>query len=228
MTHAFDTGLNAPLRTIILTGVVDILSSLTIANGLYLASVAPFGAVVRSWTDIDGVEMLARTLEGMAPAMMVSLGARGSRSSGAGRAHGAIDEIEILVYHVSNNARDLVLGRHTADAQSATDLTADPGLHVMLEHADELLVGARIGDNPMIKEIRRDREDELLTRENLTVWLQTYQIGVTHSTNPYRGVTTILQSIRTRLIQENGEVNLPAAKTKPTTIDTYKDDLPHP
>jgi hypothetical protein len=223
--HAFDSKLAAPQRTLILNGVVSLLASLKLPTG-YLASVVPFGAVIRSYTDADGIKMLYEALLGQTPAIAVALGNRSSKPAGSGFHH--VAEIDLLLYFASNNMRDLAKGRLLIDDSGTAANTADPGLHVMMEHAEELVIGKRCGVSNTIKQIRPDREEELATLDDMTIWLQTYQVTVARSINEHRSVTQILDSIRFRTTQEDGEVKLPAAKTKETTVDVYRDDLPPP
>jgi hypothetical protein len=225
MAHAFDTALASPQRTIILNGAITLLSGLKIANGGYLANVVPFGAVVRSYTDEDGVNMLYEALVGQTPAIAVALGTRSTKPAGAG-GFNWLGEIELFLYFASNNMRDLATGRMLIDPVGTASDTADPGLHVIMEHAEELVIGQRLGASNTIKQIRPDREEELATRDDLTLWLQTYQITTTRSIKEWRTVTQLLESIRWRTTQEDGEAELPNAATKETTIDAYRDDLP--
>jgi hypothetical protein len=224
VAHVFDTNLAAPQRTLVMDGVVRLLAGLLIANGGYLANVVPFGAVVRSWTDVDGVELLRKSLLGQTPAIAVALGGRSSKPKGTG---GFVNEaeLELLVYFASNNMGDLAIGRQMIDAAGVLANTNDPGLHVMLEHAEELIVGQRCGASTTIKQVRADREEELHTSDDLTLWLQTYQITLVRTINQYRDVTQLLTSLRFRTIQEVGEVNLPNAPTKGSTIDANRDGL---
>lgn len=227
--HVFDTALAKPIRTIVMEGAIAALTPLLKTEGGYLHAVLPYGGVVRSWTDVDGCELLYKTLEGQAPAIAVALGGRDDKPAGVG-GYGMLGELEVLIYHVSDHARDLVSGRQIIDDVGVSSVNEDPGLHIIMEHARELLVGQRFGvagvPNAQIKQVRPEREDELLTRENLTVWLQTYRLTISQSVKQYRDATQLLDSIRVRTTQEDGEATLPSAATKPTTIDAYTDDLP--
>lgn len=227
MAHVFDTALAAPQRTLVRNGVITLLSGLLVANGGYLASVVPFGAVVRSYTDGDGIAMLYKALSGQAPAIAVALGTRSSKPAGAG-GFNWLCELELFLYFASNNMRDLADGRMGIDATGAASDAADPGLDVMMEHAEELVVGQRCGASDTIKQVRPDREEELSTGDELTIWLQTYNITLTRTIKEWRGVSQLLESIRWRTTQEDGETELPIAPTKETTIDVYSDDLTTP
>lgn len=223
MAHSFDTALAAPQRTTIINGVVALLQPLLIANGGYLAVVAPFGAVVRSYTDEAGVGMLKEALSGQTPAIGVALGSRTKGQPIGNGGFSSTSKIELLLYFASNNMRDLATGRLLTDAAGAAANNADPGLHVMMEHAEELVVGQRAGAgaNTTIKQVAFEREEELATLDEMTIWLQTYELMVTRNINRDRGVTELLKEIHWRTTQEAGEAHLPNAPTKPTTIDAY-------
>jgi hypothetical protein len=230
--RTFDTGLQLPQRTTIRRGAIALLSGLLRANGGYLGCVVPFGAVVRSHTDIEGLgnglDALEKATLGRTPAVAVALGERMSKPAGIG-AHGHQSELELLVYFVNDNKRDAVDGRHEIDPVAAASDIADPGLDVMMEHVEELLVGQKCGVGATIKHVRPDREDELLSRPELTVWLQTYKLTLTRSIDKYRTVEQLLESIRTRVAFEDTEVKLTtpphAPAALPSTIDVHDDDL---
>lgn len=226
MPHAFDTGLAAPIRTLLLDGVTTLLGGLKRANGGYLANVIPYAGVVRSYLDGPGIEELYNALSGQAPSIAVTVGDTQSKPQGASEFK-ATEETELLLYFVSNNMRSLTLGRASIDAAGAASNLADPGLNVMLAHAKELVIGQRAGiTHDAVKTIRPDREEELTTRHDLSIWMQTFRITTSLSINPNRGVTQILDSLRVRVTQENDEVKLPNAATKGSTLDAYRDDLP--
>lgn len=215
MAHAFDTSLAAPQRTVILDGALALLDRLLIANGGYLASVAPFGAVVRSATDEVGVTMLKTALQGQLPAVAVALGTRTTKPAGTG-GFTYTSDIELLVYFASNNLRDPARGRLAIDAVGAAADSADPGLHVMMEHVEELLVGQRCGASATIKQVRPDREEELTTLDDMTLWLQTYQVTVTRTIDRNRGLVTKLVGIDT-VIRPSDQ---PAASPASTSFKT--------
>ncbi len=226
MPHVFDTGLDAPVRTVILAKAVDLLAGLKRPTG-YLAAVMPWGGVIRSWMDREGVDLLFETLSGSAPAIAVALGDCASQPAGAG-GFTFKEELELLLYHASNNMRDVTMGRMTIDSVGLAANADDPGLHVAMAHAKELVVGmyASPTKHPAIKQIRPDREEELTTRDDVTIWLQTYRITLSTTIKQNRTVTQLLESIRVRTTQEDGEAKLPDPATSPTTVDTHLDNLP--
>lgn len=228
MAHVFDTGLDAPVRTVILNRTVALLAGLKRPAG-YLGNVIPWGGVVRSWMDTSGVDMLFETLSGAAPAIAIAVGDCSSAPAGAG-GFTFKEEIELLLYHVSNNMRDVTLGRMIADAVALAGDTNDPGLHVAMAHAKELVIGMYASGStpahPSIKQIRPDREEELTTRDDVTIWLQTYRVTLSTTIKQNRSVSQIIDSIRVRTTQEDGEAKLPNAATSPTTIDANIEPLP--
>jgi hypothetical protein len=211
MAHAFDTGLSRPQRTLIRSGIVTLLSGLLRSNGGYLAAVIPWAGVVRGYTDVDGVDELKKALQGRAPAIAVALGDRVSEAAGMGGFNwkGAI---EVSLYHYANHQSSITEGRTSSNAAALASDVLDPGLDVMLEHAEELLVGQSVGGAlvtnpigertrkaPTIHRITPTREEELLTDPTHTLWVQRYAVQVDRKIDRYRGVTELLEEIRTHV-----------------------------
>ncbi len=231
MTHAFDTSLSAPHRTIIQAGIVSLLSGLKRPMG-YLAAVEAFG-LSKGWQSDDGQDLLYQRLLGRMPAILVVTGDSSLTQTGAS-GFDFKEELEVMVYFANNNERGVTEGRLSADAGSAASNLADPGLHVMMAHARELIIGQYAGaavKHGSIKQIRPEREEEVATTKELSLWMQTYRVTLASRVNPNRGVTQLLRELRTRLIQEAGEANLPTSQPagvapptplKPTTLDTTK------
>ncbi len=192
-SRAFNSGAAKPQRTLIQQGAIDVLSDLKRPAG-YLVDVIPWGAVVRTHTDDEGVAMLVDALAGRAPAIAVATGDRTTEPAGVGGLVGR-STIELLIYHASSHARSLQRGRQESDVTALANLRADPGLHVILEHAAELLVGQRCGASTAIKQIRADTEVELATTPAVTIWLQTYQITVVSRATEYRTAQQLLGSL---------------------------------
>lgn len=197
MAHSFDTGLPRPQRTTLRNGAVALLSGLKRPTG-YLQAVVPWGGVVRGYTDDEGIDQLWRTLEGRSPAIAIALGDRTNEAIGMG-GFNFKGTLELLVYFYSSHPRDLEAGRLSADAVAIASNTADPGLDVMLEHAEELLVGQRAGVSATIKQIRLAREEELRTEGGFSLWVQRYAVEVTRNINPHRGIELMLTELRTVL-----------------------------
>ncbi len=197
MAHAFDTALPRPQRTTIRTGAVALLAGLKRPAG-YLQAVIPWGGVLRGYTDDEGIDLLWKALQGRAPAIAVALGDRTNAPAGMGgfNSKGAL---ELLVYFYSNHPRDMEAGRLSPDVVALASNVADPGLDVMLEHAEEVLVGQRVGASATIKQIRLTREEELRTDSGFSLWVQRYAVEVTRTINPHRGLAQMLEELRTVL-----------------------------
>lgn len=227
MAHTFDTGLARPQRTTLRNGAVTLLAGLRRPAG-YLQAVIPWGGVVRGFTDDLGIDQLWKALMGRAPAIAVSLGDRANEPAGMGGFNGK-GPIELLVYFYSNHLRELEAGRLSQDAVALANDVADPGLDVMLEHAEELLVGQYVGTNKTIKQIALRREEELRTENGFTLWVQRYAVEITRTINPHRGLTQMLEELRTVIRPSEVASDIPANPAAPgdrvielqnTTVDT--------
>lgn len=239
MSHEFDTGLSLPQRTIIRRAAVQILSPLTRANGGYLAAVKPFGGVVRTYTDEIDIELLQKAM-GSTPAIGVSLATRQFRNAaimtggtlGANRSNKApqaLSELQLRLYLSSQHSRDGLTGRHESDTVAAVDVTADPGLDVIMEHAIELMHGtyptATIGT---VKQIEIETEEELATLPHVTIWMQTYKLTI-HSytgSKEFRTAEQLLESLRWRSTTSLTEPNRPAPAVASSTVDADSDPVP--
>lgn len=224
MSHAFDTQQSAPQRTRIQQRAVSLLSGLKKANGGYLAEVMAFPFTLRPTTSNDDAAQLVAALS-RAPSIGIAVGDLESTSLGISGFRSR-DEIDLLVYFSSNNARNMQIGRMEIDSAGLADDHADPGLHIALEHAKELLLGQyATAAGTDIGQIRRAREEEIWTAQPITIWLQTYKITVDSVISEFRTVTQLLESIRFRAAIKPTEVHLPAAKTDHATVDINEDNL---
>jgi len=223
MSHVFDTGASAPQRTRIQRGAISLLSGLKKSAGGYLVEVMPFAFTLKPTTSGDDVAQFVNALS-RAPSIAVAVGDR----KGEIRAIGGFaeqSEIDLLIYFSSNNARNQQIGRMEIDTAGTADDHADPGLHVMMEHAKELLLGQRLDSGTDIKQIRPFMEEEVCTLQPITIWLQTYRVTVLTQLSEFRTVTQLLESIRFRAAINPAEVHLPAPKTDHGTVDINVDDL---
>lgn len=221
MTHAFDTGAPLAQRTLIRRGVISLLSGLKKPAG-YLIDVIPFGAVVRSYTDVDGVTMLIDAIGGRTPSILIALGDASSKVANISGFQAA-KEIELLVYHASGHARNYLTGRHEMDVSAVASDGADPGLDVIMEHTEELIIGQYCGispPQPSIKQARPDREEELHTGAPLTIWLQTFRIPVTRVINEFRTATQLLESIAWRFAIDIAEILPPDPPVDELSLDS--------
>lgn len=223
MAHKFDSGSTKPQRTRIQQGALSILSGLRKSEGGYLLALEPFGAVITNKDDDIGAAQLVSVLTKM-PAIAVALGDRTSEVKGMG-GYAEVGDIELLIYVASSNARNMEIGRQQIDGTGLASDHADPGLHVILDHAKELLLGQRLDDGSDIKQVRPVREEALYSSTAMTVWLQTYRVSVDTRISEFRTVTQLLTSIRYRAAVDPGEVRLPAVATKTLTIDVNTDNL---
>jgi hypothetical protein len=222
MAHSFDTGAAKPQRTRIRQGAVSLLSGLKRPTG-YLVEVMPTRLVVRSWRDEVGCAMLYATLVRF-PSIAIAVGDRSSEVKGIG-GYQERGELELLLYHASNNARAGVAGRQEIDSGGLAADTADPGLDVIMDHAKELILGQRLDSGSDIKQVRPDHEEQLYTAAPVEIWLQAFKVTTNVQISEFRTVTQLLESIRFRLATNPAEVHLPTAKTDSNTVDINVDDL---
>jgi hypothetical protein len=200
LAHAFDTGLPLPQRTTIRDGIAARLAPLLKSNGGYLAAIVQLPAMMRDSRNDEDRDTMFRALNGRTPAIGIALGRRRTEASGtlATEARGVID---VGIYFASQHSRDLVSGRMAPDVVARANLVADPGIEVMLEHVEQLLLGHSLEDEDgdalaTIGELRATDEDEAGTADDLTVWEQKYEIAVERVINPARDVTQLLLSIQ--------------------------------
>lgn len=223
MSHSFDTGLLSAQRTLIRDGVVSLLSGLLIANGGYLRAVIPWGGVIRGYTDVEGVDLLWAALNGRSPAIAVGLGDRSLQAAGAGGFNFRGD-LELVLYHHNNHPLSITDGRTKISTRALASDLRDPGLEIAMEHAEELVIGQRVGAAPVtnvvgettratptIKRIRPTREEELRTDNTLTLWACRFAVEVERTINPHRGVTQLLTELRTKIRTSDDAMDPPAA-----------------
>lgn len=201
MAHSFDTALTSAQRTLVQLGAVQLLSGLLRTAAPvpgYLAAVIPWGGVIRSYTDADGIDLLYSDLVGRAPSIAVALADRSSSSAGVGGFQFKA-ELDLMLYFASNHARDMTEGRFLIDAVGLAADTADPGLHIMMEHAEELIVGQRCGGSSSIKQVVPVREEELVTTAEMSLWLQHYRVTLVRTINENRSAQQLLTDLRTNV-----------------------------
>lgn len=220
MTWTFDTGRTGSQRAEVMTKVIAALQSLrafddasvAVEDG-FLQAVLPFGGVVRSYTDEQGIDLLWERMQGCAPAVAVGLGEKRYRPAGInGPAEPRqFGELEVIVYVLNRNNASM-LARLEGDGATATDV----GMWHCLERIEEKLVGLEItsavlapgGETPSsrtytvkpgkdVKRLIPRLEEELATTHDLTLWRQLYSVEVARSINHNRAVTDRLKSIAT-------------------------------
>jgi hypothetical protein len=216
VAHAFDTGLASAQRTLVRSGAVTLLAGLLAPVG-YLQAVIPWGGIIRGYTDEVGIELLWAAFAGRAPSIAIALGDAVLKPVGIG-GFNFVAELELVAYHHSNHPRDPHLGRLAIDVAGLASNAADPGLDVMMEHAQELLVGQRCGASATIKQIVPTREEELRTENEFTLWAQRYDVTIARKINPNRGLTQLLEEIRTSVRTTDPAQDPPAPPTADAQI----------
>lgn len=197
---AFDSGLAAPLRTVIRNAVIGQLAPLTRAGGGWI-DVLPIGFTIKGASDDLGIENLLTELNGRTPAIAVAIGKltgddNGSPTSSRGR-------LVFELYFVSGHRRGLTEGRIASDAAAIASRAADPGLDAALELAWMMLFGADLGVGALVSAPTFLEEDEIVASNELglTIWAQTWRVLVTRDAQPLRNavqkLTGISASLRT-------------------------------
>lgn len=194
MPQAYDTGLAVSQRSALRAAAIAKLSPLLKANGLYVRTIQPFPALLQGVNDEDGLGRMKAVLNGQVPAILVALGDRKRADEGMNFLVGQA-VIDLAIYVVSGNARDMVAGRLANDVTSTADITADPGIETMLEHVEQLLEGQDLGVDSIYEPLQAS-ESNASTFEDFTVWEQLYKVKVDRDINPNRGILAIAQSIQ--------------------------------
>jgi hypothetical protein len=204
MGHTFDTGLAKPQRTLIREALIARLGA-DRKLSRYVVAVKPLPRTVRGEGDGDGLAMLQATLGAKAPALLIALGHKRTEAlADPLENHG---ELEVVIYVASAHSRDLVDGRLAGDGVSASNLEADPGIEVALEHVEECVLGQALGIAG-VKELRQTEEDEVATFAEFTVWFQRYTVEVERVIDPNRDETILVTSIEGRH-RESGTSDVP-------------------
>lgn len=225
MAHQFDTGASAPQRTRLQHGVISLLSGLKKSNGGYLVEVLPYAFTMDTVGNEEEVTQFVMALS-RAPSIAVHVGDR-TIIKGVIGGYGWEGEFDLHVYLSSNNMRNQQVGRMEIDTAGIASDQADPGLHIIMEHATELIVG-RYATTPVgadIKQARPFLERAIITAQPITIWEQLYKVKVMTQLDEFRTVDQLLTSLRFRAAQDPSEAHLPSAATKSTTIDVNVDDL---
>lgn len=225
MAHQFDTGATGPQRTRLQQGVVSLLSGLKKVNGGYLVEVMSYAFTMDTVGSEEEVTQFVMALS-RAPSIAVHVGDR-VITKGVIGGYGWEGEFDLHVYFSSNNMRNQQIGRMEIDTAGLANDQADPGLHIIMEHTAELVIG-RYATTPIgadIKQARPFLERAIVTAQPITIWEQVYKVKVMTQLDEFRSVSQLLESIRWRAAQDPTEVHLPNAPTKSTTIDINNDDL---
>lgn len=226
--HTFDGGLDVPQRTLVQQGVVDTLLPLTLARGGYLLDVFKVGCVVRSYTDDAGIAQLFSEIQGRTPCIAVATGDRPFENLSIGGKN-AKGELTVLLYFCTQHSRGNHIGRLESDVASQTRRKSDPGLHVVMQHAMELLLGSYPSTTTAkVKQMKITREDELATIPEITIWVQTWQTTTfgRQDGSEWRSAPQLLESIHWRVTTDPDEDNRPDPATVSTSLDVDSDLTP--
>lgn len=198
MAHEFDTGLTGAQRTLVRNAIVSRLSGLLKANGGYLHAIKKMPRRYRGEGDESGADMIERTFQGREPSVGVAL-ARMTFEPADLEAHVQLGELEVAVYVFGGNQRDPahVDGRLAIDVGGVASDLADPGIDIMLEHVQQLLLGQELGING-VQEMRIVEEDELVTAEPGSVWEQIYRVKLERAIDPNRDAADLITSLEGR------------------------------
>ncbi len=225
MAHQFDTGQSEPQRTRLEKGVVSLLSGLKKSAGGYLVEVRPYAFTMETAADEESVAQFVMTLS-RAPSIAIHVGERVDEPGGIG-GYSFRGEFDLHVYLSSNNMRDQQVGRMQIDTAGLASDTADPGLHIVMEHVRELVVG-RYATTPIaadIKQARPIRERAIITAQQITIWEILFKVKVMTQIDEFRTVAQLLESIRFRATMNPADRPPPASPLDKTSIDINVDDL---
>lgn len=216
MAHQFDTGETRAQRSLIRAAVVAKLAPLLSSNGLYLRAIKPFAKVFASRSGeelMDDLGFAQEVLQGQAPAILVALGDKSYKAGGTRSPQTSFfAELDIRVYVLSEHNRAREAGRLSDDASSAVANSVDPGIDIMLEHVEQLLIGFTPDVNGA-QCLRPTSETEIVTLPGISIWEQAYHCNVERWINPDRAITAMLLSIRNENNLENTAAPNPLAIT---------------
>jgi hypothetical protein len=220
--HVFDTGASAAQRTRVRDAILQRLLPL---KALYVRALAPVPMIWQGRADEKGLAMLLEAGMRAAPAVYVGLG-RKNYEPGGNEDTEVRGALQVGVYVVSGNQRSLVEGRLSADTVatgiagdgSDADTTADPGIDIMLEHVEELLIGYQLPVDG-VTVLESDWEDEIGTFDKVTIWGIHFTIHVERRIDPARGITQLVTEIETGTTPDTSP-NLPTDPAFVTTLTT--------
>ncbi len=242
MTRQFDSGLLVAFRTQARNGVIDLLSrrfnadtgandpngvGILKVHGGFLTSIEKLAGPMAAFQDEQSINNVWGALLGRAPAICVAVGDREVKPAGTS-GYRSLAVLDIHLYFINNNQRGMVsrveadvvsAGDATADPVIAPNLAADPGIDVMMEVAEELLLGQRVdGDQGVIKQIELHRETIGYVSHTHVIAEQRYRATVSRSINHNRGRVVKLLGITTVLHPPAADSSSPAAVTFETPI----------
>lgn len=205
MTRTFDSGLEAPIRTMIGEGIRGLLAPLSRASGQFARAIQRYpGIIPKHVDDSYEITVLEDILNGAAPAYAVGIGDLKAKPGGA--TGSALGTYEIEVYSVTNHMRQLVLGRLEQDAAAIASVAADPGIEVMVELVRMYLFGQHLGTKPaspsapptlynIASPLYFDGERSVFNGRELSIWASEFHIDVTLESNLHRGADQYITSV---------------------------------
>jgi hypothetical protein len=219
MSYTFDTGRTLSQRQTVVEQVIIRLARLHRINGGFLHAIMPFGGIVRSYTDDDGIEHIWNTCEGQMPCALVGLG-DGQHTPAGGGAGGYSHStaLEVIVYFVNDHAAGLP--RVLQDTASIASDIEDPGVWYAMERVQELLAGFDIAGSD-IKQLVPQRCEELATTPGYTLWRSVYEVKLARSLKPKRDVTVTLAGITTVVhdTSDSGDQPSPSSVVVETNLE---------
>jgi hypothetical protein len=210
-----DTGLDVPQRTLVRAAMVTRLAPLLRANGGYLADVRPLSSAIRAGSD-DELDRLHHEA-GAAPCVLVACGLKSYVESGQGSPRDQYQtQLELHVYVMSRNLRSH-LARVAGDVGSDAALTADPGIEVMLEQVEELLIGFHpadgAGTSSTLYRLVPQSEDEVHQDVDTLLWRQTYSLRMQRELHRHTAAGPIT-TVRGRHLVAGAETQNPLITTE--------------
>lgn len=197
MSWVYDSGLSAPVRTLIRNAVVTKLAPLTRAGGGWLETVIPIGYTVKGPSDEAGIDQLYSDLNGRTTAIAVSTAK--SVHDLNGTPDRAKARLQIDLYLLSSHRRGLTEGRTAPDVASAGSNARDPGLDAALELAWMFLQDVDLGLGPQVRGLRMLEEEELAFDNEKTIWQQSWQVWVERDVNKLRASVQKLVQLHSTL-----------------------------
>jgi hypothetical protein len=240
MPHAFDTGATVAQRTRVRNAVIAKLAPLlkTADPQRYLHAVKPLAEMYEKGGQ-HGEALLLEALNGAQPAIAVALGRMPFDTGGMDPAS-LTGDLPIGVYCVSQNQRGTVEGRLAADVVATTDVTADPGVETILEHALELLAGQRLPDPTVepdedgvltllsgVQELRAEFED-LHVFKDITIGELRFTVQVTREINRGRDVTQVATEVENKVFADSIEDADPESDDDLAPLVTTLTEIPAP
>jgi hypothetical protein len=173
-------------------------------NGLYLRYLDKLHTDPANMTDAAFNAFMDRA-RAQAPGVAIVLGNSSYDPSGlSSTRHRWRAEMTISLYVYSTHRRDLVDGRLDADVVSDSAVQADPGVWAMLEHLDDMLLGAVL-DFEWAGSMVPQGHEEVISDTAITMWRARYSVRIERLRDPHAGITEALRAIET---QHSGALSL--------------------